>query len=688
MENGQSGIRSGSGLKRWLDHIPPETSRIIAMRAALRVLPLVGEVLAISEKRLNARQKQGLIAAILRASIISWTVGNYPARELTAIAAARGAEAAARAAEAANPANHALRAAAHAARALARAADATIHDHLAVDAAAGAADAIHTARSIDTSYEARAAFWESVEEDVSQSVPSVRPEIAYRILAAAPLWGGEGTPNWMLQQWDNLRTGLLDMDPNWDALCGWYTNRLRGRTKGFNVRDDKAEDLDIRIASRSDEWWARDPAKVNADIAQWVEEARDKVTLPEQPSTWDYFISYSVKDRATAEQIGHILESAGSTVFAQYKDMPPGSNFVREMQRGMAGSGRTIALLSPNYEASDHCQAEFAVAYNADPSGARRKLLPFLVRPAELNPLSRQIVYKSLVGLSPEQRRDAVLEAVSYTPPARDLQSAKRDLASVASPIVREKVEGGRTKIDIAPNPDVDSPIAGADLHELPNLQRQTASVIVASLPQNAPPVIRHSLEAYADHLRQRGVRPFTGFIRQFASVIQRELDLVEAELWTVGLEELFQGFFRNHSLFMAHFPLSESRERIIAETPINESEAVGQTLSEPIEEVAEACEALSEIEFTTEDFDDFIETLQREAADLASVPPPPPDRSQPTTLVTPKRRYVHGAIGFLERLYAFVGATASIAATPQGQALLVAIRNAIDKLAALLLLG
>ena len=68
----------------------------------------------------------------------------------------------------------------------------------------------------------------------------------------------------------------------------------------------------------------------------------------------------------------------------QFRDMPPGSNFVREMQRGLAGSARFVALLSPTYAVSEHCQAEWAAAYASDPSGSRRAIVPLLIEKAGL----------------------------------------------------------------------------------------------------------------------------------------------------------------------------------------------------------------------------------------------------------------------------------------------------------------
>ena len=101
-------------------------------------------------------------------------------------------------------------------------------------------------------------------------------------------------------------------------------------------------------------------------------------------------------------------------MFAQFRNTLPGNNFVREMQRGLDGSRRLIALLSPAYEASDHCQAEWSAFYHKDPGGEQRLLVPLLIRPTVLNSLAGQIVYQQLIGLSPSDVAKAILEAVGY----------------------------------------------------------------------------------------------------------------------------------------------------------------------------------------------------------------------------------------------------------------------------------
>lgn len=126
----------------------------------------------------------------------------------------------------------------------------------------------------------------------------------------------------------------------------------------------------------------------------------------------DFFISYATPEEAMAREIGAIIEDAGYSYVAQFRDFVVGTNFVREMQRGLAASSRLIALLSPAYEHSHNCQAEWSAAYYEDPGSQHGKIIPFQIAEGELNPLARQIVYKSLVGLSADLRRAAVLDAI------------------------------------------------------------------------------------------------------------------------------------------------------------------------------------------------------------------------------------------------------------------------------------
>jgi hypothetical protein len=218
--------------------------------------------------------------------------------------------------------------------------------------------------------------------------------------------------------WHEMKRGLLATGQDWEVWTDWYEARLTGK------RTNKK--LEIARATIPNETWEQGPAVVNAHIKDLI--AKHKRRPPKKDpilpaaatrSRWDVFLSYSTKDEPFARFVDGTLHLAGYKVFAQFRNIPPGSNFVREMNIGLAASTRIVALLSSSYVASDHCQAEWSAAYGADPGGTSRKLVPLLIEPCDLDPLAKQIVYRSVVGLSAADAAAAILEAVGHGRPAQ-----------------------------------------------------------------------------------------------------------------------------------------------------------------------------------------------------------------------------------------------------------------------------
>src|SRR5262252_4207582 len=106
----------------------------------------------------------------------------------------------------------------------------------------------------------------------------------------------------------------------------------------------------------------------------------------------DFFVSYTHTDRPWAEWIVWRLEHAGYRTIAQFRDFPPGSNFILEMQNAAEKPKRTIAVLSEAYFRSKFTQPEFAAALAQDPTGLNRKLLPVRISPCQPQGLLRGIV--------------------------------------------------------------------------------------------------------------------------------------------------------------------------------------------------------------------------------------------------------------------------------------------------------
>lgn len=509
-------------------------------------------------------------------------------------------------------------------------------------------------------------------------------------IALSPLWLTK-MPDWAHSAWSKTKSDLLALNEDWDVWTRWYDALLEGH-------EPESKAMAIARVSLSEAIWAQGPKVVNAEIKRLEEAERaakadefvpyvmkvgDQLQFVPEPHlpentrpSWDYFLSYSTHDEAEARDICAIIESTGKTTFAQYKDIATGNNFVREMQRGLDGAGRVVALYSPHYEASGHCQAEWAAAYNADPSGAGQKLVPLLLQPTSLNALARQVVYKSLVGLADSARRDAVIEAITHRPQKRPPEILKAELAKLASPEARIN-EGGR--LDAGPNRVFDKPLTTQDLAQLPAIQRELEKIIRDALPRNAPLVVTTILKAYGKHLLKHGPQPTVQFLDQLHSALDKEIRATGDDGWGAGLASLFESFSSNHALFRTHFPLAN--EEVFAETPVDELAATGDALAQPMENVAAAAQQAMDANVATSDFWLSAENSALLGRDLSQLPLDEAALDPKSMRVTVKRRYVLGTIGFLVTVYNLIGTTASIFSTPQGLALFQAVDAAIKQL-------
>ncbi len=410
----------------WLKDKPREVAVIYAARTALRLAPLLAEALA--PRRSTALRAAQLLAGLLgprggteragreialpvfRAMAAPWVAGQYPthgtAAARTAADAAYAAYSYAAAADAAAyaTARNASYAAAAAARNAAAAADAADADTANAYAAAAAAVATATGAAYTAAADA-----EIIDEGAGASV-----------LAARPLWLMEA-PVWAREAWQRLEQALLQENQDWRVWTNWYRARLEGRPAN--------EALEVARMLIADQTWKRGPRAVNAEIARLIEQHEGRkgedagtrslssIREPHRSGSapgWDFFLSFSREDEPFARWIEKLLRAYKLSVFAEFTEMPAGSNFIREIQRGLERSSRVIALLSPDYIESDHCMAEWSAAYNTYPGGTARKLMPFLVRPAQLPPLVAEMVYKPLVGLSPADAATAILQATGY----------------------------------------------------------------------------------------------------------------------------------------------------------------------------------------------------------------------------------------------------------------------------------
>ena len=344
----------------------------------------------------------------------------------------------------------------------------------------------------------------------------------------------------------------------------------------------------------------------------------------ENAPDWDFFLSYNQSDLAIAKRISDVLEDEGYAVFSQFNDMTAGKSFVGEMNKGLAGMGRMIAAYSPDYFSSGPCQSEWEAAYTADPSGKKGKIVPFMVRLCEPLPLARRLVWTSLLGLSPEQEREAVLRAVRGGLAPRDRVAQRAAMKAAASPDVGLDPSG--QKLDALPNKEFDQPFVDEDLFELPERLRGLIGTILDVLEgRNAPRGLATALRSYVAELEARGASCSLGVLRDQMAFVEAEVDDPEAEYWCsgAGLKTSIANLRRHHALLLTHYPLDQERERLLRSVEIDEEKFSPDESRKLRDEIRDAVrEALAD-DSVTENYRDAVENRARVVRDTLDLRTP-----------------------------------------------------------------
>ncbi|MEO1687988.1 MAG: hypothetical protein AAFU61_08795, partial [Pseudomonadota bacterium] len=224
--------------QRWLAGQPREVSEVIAVRAALRVFP----VLVLVEGDLRDRLGTALLLPVLHAAASPWLANGLVSQG----EAEQARKAAARAARAAYAAAAAAAADAEAAAA-------------AVAAAAAAADAAAAAVAFAAAYAAAAAA------DAAADAAAFVSGLDRRQVLALPLWPDENdrnqpdVPARIVDRWKKLRLHLEGReDEGWQVWIDWYEARLRGDPIEWDLQ---------RAFLQPPKTWEADPKTLNAAIA-------------------------------------------------------------------------------------------------------------------------------------------------------------------------------------------------------------------------------------------------------------------------------------------------------------------------------------------------------------------------------------------------------------------------------------
>ena len=279
------------------ERLPPLVKAVIATRAALRVLPLLGR----ASRPVRPKQPDQLLLlpvtaiAVFRAISLAWLGGIRPERSSTALAAAADAtDAASTTADllASTALENSTRAAATSTGAAIRASGlaAVCTAELRFTAAAAlsatptastgvsaAAQAINTAaRAIASSrLDTTNSVIGSLNDDLRFATGLDR-HIAARQLARRPLWP-KGEAAWSQTEWQWIKTNLAGLSQSWELWITWYENRILN--PGLSP-DPALEDI---IHTLPDDFWDRPPAQINADLLRQTDAIRTARLPPPEP---------------------------------------------------------------------------------------------------------------------------------------------------------------------------------------------------------------------------------------------------------------------------------------------------------------------------------------------------------------------------------------------------------------------
>jgi hypothetical protein len=275
--NDEEPINSPEALERWLETAPSdvdqrvEWARVIAVRAALRVFPLVlnhATIEGLSDR--NLRNLKYLPLSTWRAVFMAHSALKYSASDLVAAnsAAARPITApkeAPSAAVATASADASSKAAASAAWAVSDVVEPIRASLYAAQEAMRAAVFVASAAAIDT--------WRAIDTDCHALV------LGELSLVDRPLWlrfdkdgielqAGQ-IPDWVLEAADEFHQSEFVEHTSWWLLSEWYgtvlpLRSIQHQSSAFGV------DNDIWIATRNDSFWDREPVVVLDEIAEHI----------------------------------------------------------------------------------------------------------------------------------------------------------------------------------------------------------------------------------------------------------------------------------------------------------------------------------------------------------------------------------------------------------------------------------
>lgn len=161
----------------------------------------------------------------------------------------------------------------------------------------------------------------------------------------------------------------------------------------------------------------------------------------------DFFISRAGADKAIAVVIANIIKHAGFRTWLQDEDFGQAS-FMARMAEGYASGARMIALLSRDYQQSEHCKAEYEHILTNDPRNKRERLIVLRIEAVAPVEHLKAMAYIDLVQVLNDAKalERAVRVAIGVDPPSAEFpvyqpaaQIVHPEVAAVAGFTGRDK---------------------------------------------------------------------------------------------------------------------------------------------------------------------------------------------------------------------------------------------------------
>ncbi len=136
--------------------------------------------------------------------------------------------------------------------------------------------------------------------------------------------------------------------------------------------------------------------------------------MPDQTEfDYDVFISYSHADKTWVRgELLKRLEAGGLRACIDTRDFRPGAPIVKEMERAVLTSRRTLIVLTPSYLKSAWTEFETLLLQTLDPANQNLRLLPLLKEKCDVPLRIRYLGYVDFVD-EPESAWERLLSALS-----------------------------------------------------------------------------------------------------------------------------------------------------------------------------------------------------------------------------------------------------------------------------------